>query len=93
MGRNCQESPQRQPLKVKLNIYFWATCTKMYATLQGTHWATGCQGAECGDNKEFEVVVVAGAAFLNYPHAFDSFHQKVARVPDENSNEHEYANV
>lgn len=36
---------------------------------------------------------MAEAAFVNYLHEFDSFHQKVAATPDENSNEHEYANV
>lgn len=66
----------------------------MYARLKGTHCGKGCQGAEEeGSIIIVVVVVVGGAAFVNYPHEFDSFHQKVARVPDENANEHEYANV
>lgn len=65
----------------------------MYVRLKGTHCGKGCQGAEEEGSIVIVVVVVGGAAFVNYPHEFDSFHQKVARVPDENSNEHEYANV
>lgn len=66
----------------------------MYVRLKGTHCGKGCQGAEEeGSIVIVVVVVVGGAAFVNYPHEFDSFHQKVARVPNENSNEHEYANV
>lgn len=65
----------------------------MYVRLKGTHCGKGCQGAEEEGSIVIVVVVVGGAAFVNYPHEFDSFHQKVARIPDENSNEHEYANV
>lgn len=67
----------------------------MYVRLKGTHCGKGCQGGEEKGSIVIVVVVVVvgGAAFVNYPHEFDSFHQKVARVPDENSNEHEYANV
>lgn len=55
---------------------------------QGTRgeWEEGLGGKE-------DAAAVVGAAFVNYPHEFDSFHQKVAATPDENSNEHEYANV
>lgn len=65
----------------------------MYVRLKGTHCGKGCQGGEEEGSISVVVIVVGGAAFVNYPHEFDSFHQKVARVPDENSNEHEYANV